>query len=621
MTSARRLQYLLCSLLILLSTVPNANGQVEFLTDQPPELRGDTDATNIGWTGRALFTVADTINGYRPPGILDGIGAYALNDTTVRLLMNHEVGFYEGYPYTLATGLELRGSRISFVDVHKSRRIVVDAGLAYNTIFDRAGNVVVDDQQINEGRSNLSGAGIERLCSSVFLPKNKWGLVDDIYMSGEEATSGQLFALDVANKILHSVPQFGRAKFENVALLDSGSDSTVAFLIGDDREAAPLYLYLGRKDEINDGSFLDRNGLGRGDLFAWVADNGDRDPQAFNGTGKTRTGKFARINQFNPANAGITGWDSLGYANQGSLDSFTQLAGAFRFSRPEDVATNPADGTQAVLASTGRGSRFSKDDWGTTYIVDVNFSDTTGTLTILYDGDDAGGGIVAGPDFGIRSPDNLEWAGNGKIYVQEDRSTSLNIFGGTSGIEASVWEVDPNTGAIGRILEVDRSAIPPGLGDTSPTSVGAWESSGVVDVTSLFETEVGETLLAATVQAHSLRGSRIGGAQRGLDLVESAQLLLLSSNEPVLESIDLEQNAFKLEIFPNPVTELLTIRSPGNRSVQVTVADVLGRTVISLNPATDLTEQRVDMTDLVTGVYFVRVQLGLASSTVKVVKY
>ena len=50
-------------------------------------------------------------------------------------------------------------------------------------------------------------------------------------------------------------------------------------------------------------------------------------------------------------------------------------AGAFEFSRPEDVATNPADGTQVVMASTGRASLYPSDNWGTTYLIDLDFGE------------------------------------------------------------------------------------------------------------------------------------------------------------------------------------------------------------------------------------------------------
>ncbi|MDX2216195.1 MAG: hypothetical protein SFY66_23215 [Oculatellaceae cyanobacterium bins.114] len=52
-----------------------------------------------GYTVDPLFTVGETIDGYTPPGILDGIGAYALNANTVRVLVNHELVEGRSYAY------------------------------------------------------------------------------------------------------------------------------------------------------------------------------------------------------------------------------------------------------------------------------------------------------------------------------------------------------------------------------------------------------------------------------------------------------------------------------------------------------------------------------------------
>ena len=54
---------------------------------------------------------------------------------------------------------------------------------------------------------------------------------------------------------------------------------------------------------------------------------------------------------------------------------------------------------------------------------------------------------------------------------------------------------------------------------------GAWESSGIVDVTRLFGGAPGEVLLLANVQAHGVTDGPIGGPH---GLVEASQLLLLS---------------------------------------------------------------------------------------------
>jgi hypothetical protein len=123
------------------------------------------------------------------------------------------------------------------------------------------------------------------------------------------------------------------------------------------------------------------------------------------------------------------------------------------------VSGNPEDGTQIVMASTGRGRVFPSDNWGTTYLIDIDLDrkklkeslddiyDIQAKISILYDGDDAGDGQFSDPDYWLRSPDNLDWADDGFIYIQEDRSTSpSSFFGAESGIEASVWKLNPENG-------------------------------------------------------------------------------------------------------------------------------------------------------------------------------
>ncbi len=192
-------------------------------------------------------------------------------------------------------------------------------------------------------------------------------------------------------------------------------------------------------------------------------------------------------------------------------------AGAFRFARPEDLHDDPFDGTQAVLVSTGRGSSVPADTWGTVYRVATdlrNLRRPRAVLTILHDGDG-----VAVPDSGLRSPDNVVWAEDGFLYVQEDAATGA--FGAASRREASVWALDPEFGTITRIAEMDRGAVPAGQTDGAAGDLGAWESSGVIDVTRLFRTRPGERLLLLDVQAY---GIALGSD----DLKEGGQLLLLS---------------------------------------------------------------------------------------------
>jgi serralysin len=497
----------------------------QFDTTQPAQIQGLQ-----GYTVDPIFTVGETIGDYTPTGILDGTGAFALNETTVRVLVNSEIGSSTGYAYTLENDTSLIGSRIHYFDIDTRTLKIVDSGLAYDTIYNRAGEVV-------DAASDLEFSGIQRFCSANLMEAHQFGtgmgFADRIYFAGEETDGGTQFALDTATGDLWALPCLGRAAWESVTELDTGSTDKVALLVGDDRGAAPLLLYVGTKDTSEGAAFLARNGLDNGKLYAWVADNGDVDPSQFNGTGNNAAGKFVELDYYRPDLAGNAtdsdtdgsiqdelGYDAQGFATQAQQDALAEAAGAFKFSRPEDVATNPEDGTQAVLASTGRDSLFGgADSWGTTYKIDVDdaqlgtpAADGTivASLNILYAGDDAGGGVVTGPDFGLRSPDNLDWADDGLIYLQEDRS--FDGFGQTSEEEASIFTIDPSAAnpaaTLTRVAQMDRSGVPSDQTDPDPTDIGNWESSGILDVSTLFGNASG-TQFIYDIQAHSLRDGNI----------------------------------------------------------------------------------------------------------------
>ena len=503
-----------------------------FVTPEAPMLRGDTAATSAGWNVQPLTTVSERVFGYQAPGIMDGVGAFKRSGKKVDVFVNHELNPGNGYPYALANGTVLTGARITKFRLERDvssgtpTTIFKQAKLAIRRIYDRNYTIVTDPAQINETGNNIDG--LARLCSANGVSAGTYGFVDDIFFTGEETGKpfhphgGTEFALDVSTRTLWAVPAMGRMAWENVTPLDTGNPHTVGILCGDDSQAAPLYLYIGEKNAIGDGSFLDRNGLVVGKLYAWKADNGDLTPEHFNGDCEMRSGTWVEVTVQDPQMAGMAGYDDFGYADIDTLQNEADALGCFSFSRPEDLATNPLDATQAVFASTGRGALYPSDNWGIIYVVDVDFQNMAADLIIVHDADD-----LAIPDEGIRSPDNLDWGRDGKLYIQEDRSTSpSSLFGQVTGIEASVWQLDPITHSITRIAEIDRSVVvPAGSTDIGAGQIGHWESSGILDVTHLFDTMPGERLLIATVQAHGIRDGKIGDNPI---LDEGGQLLFLS---------------------------------------------------------------------------------------------
>jgi len=57
--------------------------------------------------------------------------------------------------------------------------------------------------------------------------------------------------------------------------------------------------------------------------------------------------------------------------------------------------------------------------------------------------------------------------------------------------------------------------------------VGTWETSGILDVSSYFDTTPAETLLLTAVQPHYVKGGIILRGRNGL--VESGQLIFLTN--------------------------------------------------------------------------------------------
>jgi len=108
----------------------------------------------------------------------------------------------------------------------------------------------------------------------------------------------------------------------------------------------------------------------------------------------------------------------------------------------------------------------------------------------------------------IHQPDNLETTKNG-LYITEDPGSS-NQFDAAQQVSdaaratpARLWQYKFSGGALGVVAKVDQSA------DEGPTDVdtpttpgrwGEWESTGVVDVSSIF----GPGKFLINVQAHTL---------------------------------------------------------------------------------------------------------------------
>lgn len=566
------------------------------------ELPSMLKPTKAGYNAKAVLTTGESVpsyssilnpswgSSYTPPGILDGIGAYEKDQYTVRVIVTHELLNTRGYPYNVSNGaggtFSLTGARLSYFDIDKKTCQIKSGGLAYNTIYDANGAVAA-----NAGFLANNLAGFSRFCSAaLFEPKQfgTSGLENRIFFAPEEdggdfnPVAGAFWALDTATGKFWHVPALGRGGWENLTEVDTGTTDKVALILADDTdafnadgiagdEAAPLYLYVGTKNP--GGDFLAKNGLRGGKLYVWVSDTGENLPSEF--PSGTLAGEFVEIdnspNLGQASETGVNGYDEFGYPTQRTLFTRAKALDAFGFSRPEDVSTNPRNGAEIVLASTGvdtydilPGSGDGADTFGTLYTVTVDFSGVAGALpttipadlTVLYNGN-------TDTTRALRSPDNLDWADDGQIYVQEDKAetktlaTGEFLFGPTAAnkSEPQVVKVNPANGAVTQIAVIDRSIVldPSTVGtavDKGAATPGNPESSGILDVSTLFDTLPG-TLFILDVQQHGINtqttvnpDSRISNA----DLGEGGQLIFLKKDNALELQIRAEIKACEAKL-------------------------------------------------------------------------
>ena len=270
-----------------------------------------------------------------------------------------------------------------------------------------------------------------------------------------------------------------------------------------------------------------------GDLWAFVSDTpgiNDYDDIA-PGSNPQLTGHFVKVPKNiatgrNPdgtdlmaADVGYppppnTGWQtSNGVGIDGPqwvLEHWSDLNDVFQFTRIEDMAYDKRPGMQNVvyLADSGRGTavtgtfvpRAGLSTNGRIWRMQLDKSDPTKvtSLTILVDGDT----VPVKTPTAIHQPDNLESTVNGLLVTEDPGSSQQFNPGEANATTARLMHYRFSTGAITVAARVDQSA------DEGPTDVdaapagrlGAWESTGVVDVSSVF----GADTFLINVQAHTL---------------------------------------------------------------------------------------------------------------------
>jgi hypothetical protein len=464
----------------------------------------------------ALFSVNDKVPeasnpslNYRMVGIPDGLGAHPNGDGTSTLYMNHELTSGTSSSPVVdgagnPSGPSYRGALVSkwILDAEGNP---IRGERAYDTIFDENDPVGPAPASDNATRA------FSRFCSgSLSGPPD--GLSDWIYFTNEEeGTPANSFdgdgglAVAIVDNALYTLPKMGRFAWENTLIQPNHGTSTVAMGMEDGPAAVALgdensqvYMYVGKKDRRAGAGVLRRNGLDNGELYVLTPANPSNSSEA----------------AFSSGTIGVE-WKLIpnaGELDEAELEAASDATGAIRFARPEDGAFNKHDRDEFLFVTTGEAPGVNV--LGRLYSLRLHPGNVTkgGTLTVIYNADAV---IAAGGDTAI-SPDNVDTSGE-YLMINEDGTASSRPVMASKGRDGSIWRFDIDAKGVDfasreRVAELD----PPGR-DGVAVGPGVWETSGIIDASSLF----GADWWLSDVQAHSPTTAPAAGT------VEDGQLFLL----------------------------------------------------------------------------------------------
>ena len=537
----------LTALAVMTAAVSPATGASAFKTSRPSMLIPMAPGSTV----MPIISVGDTIGGYMFEGIPDGISIAPNGNGTVDVFVNHETSTVP-FPYPVAptppttsnAQNDMTDSLVSKLKLHQKSAGVMSASYT-----------ITDNDNFHRLCSNYIAGAAEGFTKPLLLT-NEEG-TDWVNRTGRQwpAAVGDPNAREIGYVVAQQVNTgktrpiygMGRHNHENSVALPGYGHPVV--LSGDDTftsnpAQSQVYSYIA---EDGDAVWNDE-----GDLWAFVSDNpAINDYYDFPvGSPMAVSGHFIQVPKNIATGLDTDGTDlmssDVGYppppagawANsagtttpidgpQWVLEHWSDLNNVFQFVRIEDMAWDKRPGLSNVvyLADSGRGATsaggnsFTSSN-GRIWKMVMDSADPTQvlSLSIFVEGDDA---PVKAPGE-IHQPDNVETTPNG-LYVTEDPGSSQQFtaaqqISDPNATTARLWQVNLNT-AVGIVAaRVDQSSDEtPGYDvdpATAPGSWGAWESSGVIDVSSVF----GPGTFLIDVQA----GTLFTHVSNGPDLVAPA---------------------------------------------------------------------------------------------------
>jgi hypothetical protein len=499
-----------------------------------------------------IITVGEAMpGGYRFESIPDGVSLQARGNGRVDLFVNHETSTV-AFPYTAAAPTatnsqnDFLNSQVSLLALNQHSKGVL------------SGRYAIDSSE-NYQRfcSNYLATAREGFDRDIFFT-NEEGQ-DWVHRSGTAWDKpiaagtpgaeqiGVVVANDPKTGKHKTIYGMGRHNHENDVAIPGFDDLVV--LSGDDTffttpvttTPAPQSLTYDTRAWSQVYSYIapdtDAIWADQGDLWAFVSDNpsykdyydfAPGDTTEVSGefvevpkliaTGKKADGTELRSTDFPgmlppPQGSGIPDGPQWVLDQWGNAANNKYGKNVFRFVRIEDIAYDKRPGMSNVvyLADSGRAQTGAPAPGKSTNgrIWKLAFSGKTqAKLSILIDGDtSATAGSAATPaeaQGSIHQPDNVETTVN-SLMVQEDPSTANTFPAGSTDARATnarLWRYSfaNDTKSVAATVDQSAASTASNLNPSKPGSIGSWESSGVVDASSIW----GPGWFLLDVQAHTL---------------------------------------------------------------------------------------------------------------------
>jgi len=532
-----------------------------FRTSKPAMLTGVKAGVDI----TPFLTVGDVLNsGFRFEAIPDGISLRKRGSGRLDLLVNHETSkvpfpFVTSGPTEANSENDFDNAQVSQLVLNQHSGGVLSGKFAIPSRlgFQRFCSNFLATKK--EGFSRSIFFTNEETPDYVFRQEDSW---PPPIGDPAEREAGLVVARDVRNGKQHPIYGMGRHNHENSVAIPgygnpvvlSGDDTftsgplgTVSGLSYVPPAQSQLYSYMAAgTDELM---------ADEGDLWAFVSDT----PGVKNyydvapNSGTVVTGHFIQVPKdiatgldsdgselksadkgFPPPPNNISNWQTdlrsvapLGIDGpQWVLEYWSDLNNVFQFVRVEDIAYDkrPGMGNVVYIADSGRGRTDAQS-------LDTNFRSTNGrvwkmvldpndptqvdSLTVFAEGDDNPVKTLGE----IHQPDNLETTPNSVLVTEDPGSSQQFAFDDTSSnaTTARLWRIPIANPAgpevVAKVNQSQDNTTADVDGKPTPGNQGAWESTGVVDASSVF----GAGAFLINIQAHTLWVEKAPGYDTFID--------------------------------------------------------------------------------------------------------